>query len=68
MEEAKEVGTATEVDKQERRLVKVTKEHVAECKRLLDCMGIPYVEAENETEAQVHIHLVLKDYKFEERV
>ena len=55
LEEAKEVGTATEVDKQERRLVKVTKEHVAECKRLLDCMGIPYVEAETEAEAQVFI-------------
>jgi len=52
LEEAKEVGTATEVDKQERRLVKVTKEHVVECKRLLDCMGIPYVEAETEAEAQ----------------
>ena len=29
-------------------------------------MGIPYVEAENETAAQVHIHLVLKDSKFEQ--
>merc|ERR1712131_548684 len=52
LEEAKEAGTATEVDKQERRLVKVTKEHVAECKKLLELMGIPYVEAESEAEAQ----------------
>ena len=48
LEEAKEAGTAVEVDKQERRLVKVTKEHVADCKRLLELMGIPYVEAESE--------------------
>jgi len=52
LEEAKEAGTAVEVDKQERRLVKVTKEHVADCKRLLELMGIPYVEAESEAEAQ----------------
>ena len=53
LEEAKEAGTATEVDKQERRLVKVTKEHVAECKKLLELMGVPYVEADTEAEAQV---------------
>lgn len=27
-----------------RRTVKVTSEHNDECKRLLKCMGIPYVE------------------------
>ena len=53
LEEAKETGTSADIDKQERRLVKVTKEHVVECKRLLTCMGIPYVEAETEAEAQV---------------
>jgi flap endonuclease-1 len=44
IEEAKEVGTSDEVNKFTRRTVKVTKEHNDECKRLLKCMGIPYVE------------------------
>lgn len=52
LEEAKEVGTNEEIDKQERRLVKVTPEHVAESKKLLKLMGIPYVEALCEAEAQ----------------
>merc|ERR1712002_422801 len=52
LEEAKEVGTKDEIDKQERRLVKVTKEHVEEAKKLLTLMGVPYVEALCEAEAQ----------------
>lgn len=38
--------------KQERRLVKVTKQHNDEAKHLLTLMGIPYVEAPSEAEAQ----------------
>lgn len=38
--------------KQERRLVKVTKQHNNEAKHLLTLMGIPYVEAPSEAEAQ----------------
>ena len=41
-----------EVDKQSRRLVKVTKEHVEEVKTLLGHMGIPWVQAPCEAEAQ----------------
>lgn len=42
-EEAKEVGTAEDVDRFSRRQVRVTKEHNEECKRLLALMGIPCV-------------------------
>ncbi|QLG72612.1 hypothetical protein HG535_0D03200 [Zygotorulaspora mrakii] len=38
--------------KQERRLVKVSKEHNEEAKHLLELMGIPYVNAPTEAEAQ----------------
>lgn len=49
------LNEATELNekiKQERRLVKVSKEHNDEAKHLLKLMGIPYVEAPSEAEAQ----------------
>jgi flap endonuclease-1 len=52
LEKAKEDGDMEEVDKQSRRLVKVTKEHVEEVKVLLGHMGIPWVQAPCEAEAQ----------------
>lgn len=52
MDEANEVGTSEDVTRFSKRTVKVTREHNEECKRLLKCMGIPYVEAPCEAEAQ----------------
>lgn len=51
-EEAKETGTAEDIEKFSRRTVRVTKEHNAECKRLLKLMGVPYIDAPCEAEAQ----------------
>jgi len=36
----------------EKRLVKVDKQHVAEVQHLLDCLGIPWIQAPGEAEAQ----------------
>jgi flap endonuclease-1 len=41
-------GDAEQVDKFNRRLVKVTKHHADECKQLLTLMGIPYIEVSSE--------------------
>lgn len=42
-EEARETGTAEDIDRLARRQVRVTKEHNEECKKLLALMGIPCV-------------------------
>ncbi|KEF51795.1 flap endonuclease 1 [Exophiala aquamarina CBS 119918] len=51
-EEAKETGTAEEVEKFSRRTVRVTREHNEECRKLLKLMGVPYIIAPTEAEAQ----------------
>nr|CAD7423222.1 unnamed protein product [Timema monikensis] len=44
LEKAEEAGDSEQVDKFNRRLVKVTKHHADECKELLKLMGVPYIE------------------------
>ncbi|KAG0226558.1 Elongation of fatty acids protein 2 [Actinomortierella wolfii] len=51
-EEAEEIGDTEAIDKFNRRTVKVTREHNEECKKLLKLMGIPYIDAPCEAEAQ----------------
>ena len=43
LEKAKELGDSENVNKFERRLVRVTSQHNDECKQLLKLMGIPSV-------------------------
>lgn len=52
LDKANEAGNQADIDKFNRRLVKVTKEHAAEAKQLLTLMGIPYIDAPCEAEAQ----------------
>ncbi|CAO3633000.1 unnamed protein product [Mucor hiemalis] len=52
LDEATETGNLEDINRFTKRTVKVTREHNDECKRLLKTMGIPYVEAPCEAEAQ----------------
>lgn len=52
MEELKETGTVEELMKFEKRTVRASREQNAEAKKLLELMGIPYVDAPSEAEAQ----------------
>lgn len=52
LQQATEAGNEADMDKFNRRLVRVTKEHATEAKELLKLMGVPYVDAPCEAEAQ----------------
>lgn len=52
LETATEVGDAENVERFNKRMVKVTKEHAEEAKKLLGLMGIPFLTAPCEAEAQ----------------
>lgn len=52
LDKATEAGDVEDMNKFNRRLVKVTKDHVSEAKELLKLMGVPYIEAPCEAEAQ----------------
>ncbi|KAK0181625.1 hypothetical protein PV327_003895 [Microctonus hyperodae] len=52
LEAAEEAGNVEDVEKFNRRLVKVTTHHADEARQLLTLMGIPYINAPCEAEAQ----------------
>lgn len=49
---AQEEGEEKDIDKFSRRLVKVTKQHMEDCKKLLALMGVPVVNSPTEAESQ----------------
>lgn len=63
LDKATEAGDTAEIEKFNRRLVKVTKHHAQEAKELLTLMGIPYIDAPCEAEAQCAVMVSLSSFK-----
>lgn len=63
LDKATEAGETAEIDKFNRRLVKVTKQHAEDAKTLLSLMGVPYIDAPCEAEAQCAA-MVRSTYQF----
>lgn len=51
LDEAKEIGKKEDVEMYEKRKIKVTSEHVNDCKKILDLLKVPYITAPSEAEA-----------------
>lgn len=52
LELAEEEGNVEEANKMSKRTVKITSVHSDECKKLFELMGVPYIDAPCEAEAQ----------------
>ncbi|XP_064467089.1 flap endonuclease 1-like [Ornithodoros turicata] len=52
LKKAEEEGIQDDINKFSKRLVKVTRQHNEDCKKLLGLMGVPYINAPCEAEAQ----------------
>lgn len=52
LKDAKEAGNAEDIDKFNKRLIRVTTQHNEDCKQLLKLMGVPVINAPMEAEAQ----------------
>lgn len=64
LEKATEDGDAADMEKFNRRLVRVTKLHNEEAKELLKLMGVPYIDAPSEAEATVKNNDTFRVYSY----